>query len=257
MSTVRFSRLRQASRSGLIRALHIAPHTLKSNLVNVAVYSAFHGYRGYLPPESSQIPKRSRFRTHTTQSNRQEFKDHSADGHKKESWSLADSEAGSGTTATVTMTKRDFDAIVKEKAEGLRQVKDQQRVTSVLVFVTLVVIAVVYYTGAIARKIGDRGMIKYQLWTFGKSPEARKSQEETPGGTKEEEGGGGTEKDEDRSTARLNKEMNEELIRVQSMIEDELNRLAKSMIKDRVLLEHGAHRQMKTFLHRDVPVVPP
>ncbi|KAL8864758.1 MAG: hypothetical protein Q9198_009660 [Flavoplaca austrocitrina] len=259
-STVRFPRLRQASRSGHIRALYIAPRILKPKLVNVAVYSAFCGYRGYLPSEPSQIANPSRFRTHTTQSDRQESKDDSADGHKKDSLSLGDSEAGSGTSATVTMTKRDFDAIVKEKAESLRQLKKQQRFTFALVLVTLVMIAGVYYTAAIARKIEDHGTINYQQWTFGKSPKLRRSQEETPGGTKEDAGEGGTEKDEDRSIPRLGKDMNGELIRVQTMMEDELNQVAKeafSVIKDRRIPKNGTRQHTRAFPHRDEPAGPP
>ncbi|KAL9027592.1 MAG: hypothetical protein Q9180_007307 [Flavoplaca navasiana] len=257
-STVRLPRVRQASRSGHIRALHIPPRTLKPNLVNIAAPSAFHDHPASLRLESLQLFKD--FRAYTTKADGSEAANESANGSNQDSLSPAGSKPDSGMSDTVTMTKGDFDAIVKERAEGLRQLKDQKRFTFVLVLVTLVMIAGVYYTGAIAREIRDYGTIRYQRWTFGRSPEVRKSQEETPGGTKEEEGGGGTEKDKGRSIAGLKKEMNEELIRVQSMIEDELNQVAKevdSVIKDRGLLGHGAQRQMKTFPPRDVPVVPP
>ncbi|KAI4275373.1 MAG: hypothetical protein LQ337_003280 [Flavoplaca oasis] len=257
-STARFPRLRQASQSGYIRALHIAPRALKPKLVNIATLSTFHDHPASLRVESLQLVKD--VRAYATKANTLEAATESANSHDQDSLSLASSKPNSGKSDTVTMTKRDFDAIVKEKAEGLRQMKDQQRFTFVLVLVTLVMIAGAYYTGAIARKIGDHGTIRYRQWTFGRSPEIRKPQEETPERTKEVEGGGGTEKDEDRSIARLKKKINEERTRLQSMIEDEWNQSAEeadSVMKDRGLLKHGTQRQMKTFPHRDVPVVPP
>ncbi|KAL9025535.1 MAG: hypothetical protein Q9180_007647 [Flavoplaca navasiana] len=156
-STVRSPRLRQASRSGHSRALRIAPLTIKPKLVNVAVHSAFRGYRGYLLSESSQIINPSRFRTHTTQSDWQESKYGSdlgsAGGHNKESSSLTDSEADSGKSATITMTIGDFEAKVKEKVEGLRR-EEQERLGAIYteLLLMLCIFTSGYYIGKMKQK---------------------------------------------------------------------------------------------------------
>ncbi|KAL9007446.1 MAG: hypothetical protein Q9180_009653, partial [Flavoplaca navasiana] len=116
-STVRFPRLRQASRSGYIRAQHIAPRTLKPNLVNIAALSAFHDHPTSLRLESLQLVKD--VRAYTTKA------DEPVNSHKKESVAFGNSkieDSDSGESDLVAMAKRNFDARAREKVKRCRPV---------------------------------------------------------------------------------------------------------------------------------------
>ena len=118
---VRLPGLRQDSRSGNIRAVHIAPHTLKLNLVNIAAFAAFHDHPASLRVESLQLVKD--VRAYATKADGSEAAEELANSHKKESVAFGNSkieDSDSGKSDLVTMAKRNYDARAREKAKRYR-----------------------------------------------------------------------------------------------------------------------------------------